>query len=112
MNPRFVKMLLAVTLALPLTVNALQLTQQQMSNVTLSTAVVAPREAAAIISVNGTLRADQQRLFRVSPVVDGLVTELNVVEQTTVRKGQVLARLRSNTLGQAQTDYLEALALY
>ncbi|HHJ80175.1 MAG TPA: hypothetical protein ENJ65_00915, partial [Candidatus Tenderia electrophaga] len=92
MKPRFVKTLLATVLALPLAVNALELTVQQMANVTLSTATVASREAAETITVNGTLRADQQRLFRVSPVVDGLVTELKVVAQTTVRKGQVLAR--------------------
>ncbi len=112
MKPLFVKSLLAVVVALPLTVSALELTAEQVANVTLSTATVATREAAPSITVNGTLRADQQRLFRVSPVVDGLVTELNVVEQTQVSKGQLLARLRSTTLGQAQTDYLEALALY
>ncbi len=111
MKSLFAKSLLAAVIALPLTANALELTPQQMNNVTLSTASVMTREAAATIAVNGTLRADQQRLFRVSPVVDGLVTELNVVAQTRVRKGQVLARLRSTTLGQAQTDYLEALAL-
>ncbi len=93
-------------------VNALELTQQQMANVILSTTTVATREATATITVNGTLRADQQRLFRVSPVVDGLVTELKVVAQTAVRKGQLLARLRSSTLGQAQTEYLEALARF
>ncbi len=107
----FARPILAATLALPLTLNALELTPRQMGNITLSTATVAPREAAATLTVNGTLRADQQRLFSVAPVVDGLVTELKVVAQTRVRKGQVLARLRSTTLGQAQTDYLEALAL-
>ncbi len=112
MKSLFTKSLLAVVVALPLTASALELTPQQMSNVTISTATVAPREAAATFSVNGTLRADQQRLFRVSPVVDGLVTELKVVAQTHVRKGQLLARLRSSTLGQAQTDYLEALSRF
>lgn len=112
MRPFFVKSLLAVVVALPLTVSALELTPQQVANTTLSTTTVTTREAVASITVNGTLRADQQRLFRVSPVVDGLVTELNVVEQTEVSKGQVLARLRSNTLGQAQADYLEALARF
>ncbi len=113
MKPLFMKSLLALpfTLSLsaaPLIANALELTSQQMANVSLSTTTIAQREAAASMTVNGTLRADQQRLFRVSPVVDGLVTELKVVEQTQVRKGQLLARLRSKTLGQAQTDYLEA----
>ncbi len=112
MKSLFVRPLFAVLAILPLTTSALELTLQQMANVTLSTATVATREAATTLTINGTLRADQQRLFRVSPVVDGLVTELNVVEQTKVRRGQVLARLRSNRLGQAQTDYLEGLARY
>ncbi len=112
MKSLFKKSLLAAVVVLPLHANALELTLQQMANITLSTATVATREATASIHVNGTLRADQQRLFRVSPVVDGLVTELKVVAHSRVRKGQVLARLRSSTLGQAQTDYLEALALY
>ncbi len=110
MKPIFVKSLFAALLVLPVAVNSMQLTAQQMLNVNISTTTVTNRQAVASINVNGTLRADQQRLFRVSPVVDGLVTELNVVAQTTVRKGQLLARLRSSTLGQAQTDYLEALA--
>jgi cobalt-zinc-cadmium efflux system membrane fusion protein len=113
------KRLFVVTLVLTLTaaslppaVHALELTPQQMANVKLSTTTVTERQAAATVSVAGTLRADQQRLYRVSPVVDGLVTELKVVEQSIVRKGQVLARLHSNSLGQAQADYLEAMARY
>jgi len=110
--PKLNLILVLVLMVVPLMVSALELTPQQMTNITLGTATVASRQATATIVVNGTLRADQQRLFRVSPVVDGFVTELKVVEQTMVRKGQVLARLRSNTLGQAQADYLEALARY
>ncbi len=114
MKSQFMKTLFAVPFvlylgALPLMASALELTPQQMANISLDTAVVSEREAVATLSVNGILRADQKRLFRVSPVVDGLVTELKVVAQRKVRKGDVLARLRSNTLGQAQTDYLEAL---
>jgi cobalt-zinc-cadmium efflux system membrane fusion protein len=110
------KRLFVVTLFLTLTaasaVNAIELTPQQMANVKLTTTTVTERQAAATVSVAGTLRADQQRLYRVSPVVDGLVTELKVVEQSIVRKGQVLARLHSNSLGQAQADYLEAMSRY
>ncbi|MCC6207337.1 MAG: efflux RND transporter periplasmic adaptor subunit [Gammaproteobacteria bacterium] len=112
MKKLVVKSLLLTLTALPLVVNALELTPQQMANVKLSTTTVTERQVAATITANGTLRADQQRLFRVAPVVDGLVTELKVVEHAIVRKGQVLARLHSNTLGQAQADYLEALARY
>lgn len=110
MKPFFVNTLLLTLITSSAAVSGLELTPQQMANVKLSTAKVMERQAAATIVANGTLRADQQRLFRVAPVVDGLVTELKVVEHMNVRKGQVLARLHSNTLGQAQTEYLEALA--
>lgn len=112
MKSVFVKSLLLILMALPVIAHGLELTPQQMANVKLSTAKVIERQAAATIIASGVLRADQQRLFRVAPVVDGLVTELKVAEHAVVRKGQVLARLHSNTLGQAQADYLEALARY
>ncbi len=111
-NPLLLTLVTLPALLLPMAAAALQLTPQQISTANLSTTLVTEQQASATLRVNGTLRADQQRLFRVSPVVDGLVTELNVVEQTQVHKGQVLARLYSNTLGQAQADYLAALAHY
>lgn len=104
------KSLLLSLATLPIVVGAFELTPQQMANVKVTTTTVTERQSAATLFVNGTVRADQQRLFRVAPVVDGLVTDLKVVEYNSVRKGQVLARLHSNTLGQAQADYLEALA--
>lgn len=110
---KFAPTLKAVVLALlllPLAANALELTPQQQSTLKLSTATLKERQSAATITVNGTLRADQKRLFRIAPVVEGLVTELNVVEHATVRKGQLLAQLHSNTLGQAQAEYLEAMS--
>lgn len=114
MKPYFVKSLLVTVFVLtsPLAANALELTPQQMATVKLGTTKVIGRQAAATIVANGALRADQKRIFRVAPVVEGLVTELAVVEHAYVRKGQVLARLHSNSLGQAQADYLEALARY
>lgn len=101
---------IALSLLLPLSSNALELTPQQQSSLKLTTTTVKERQSAAALIVNGTLRADQKRLFRIAPVVEGLVTELKVVEHAAVRKGQLLAQLHSNTLGQVQAEYLEALA--
>lgn len=109
MNSFKLKPLLLTLFLLPPSAHALELTPQQQASLKLNTVTVKERQAAATITANGTLRADQQRLFRVAPVVEGLVTELKVVEHTTVRKGQLLAQLHSNTLGQAQSEYLEAL---
>ncbi len=98
--------------ALPGLSGALELTPAQMTNIVIGTTVVEERQSAPRLAVNGTIRADRTRLHHVTPVVEGLVTRLQVVENATVRKGQVLARLRSITLGQAQADYLAALARY
>lgn len=99
-----------VCLMLPLAGHTLELTPQQRSSLKIDTVTLQARESTATVIANGTLQADQKRLFRVAPVVGGLVTDLNVVEQTTVRKGQLLAQLHSNTLGEAQAEYLDALA--
>ncbi len=101
-----------IAVALSLSATALELTPQQLATAKLSTTEVVERQIGDAVTVNGTLRADQQRLFRVAPVVDGVVTELKAVEYGTVAKGQSLATLRSNTLGQARADYLEALARF
>ena len=90
----------------------LELTQAQLANVNLTTATVVARESRARLKLNGVLTADQRRTHRIAPVVDGMVTELKVVAHEDVRKGQILARLRSHSLGQAQADYLEALSRF
>ena len=90
----------------------LELTDEQLANANLATATVTTRESNPILKLPGTLMSDRRRSYRVAPVVEGMVTELLVVEHERVRKGQVLARLRSNTLGQAQADYLEAQARF
>ena len=110
MKIAFVKSLLMMLMILPAAAHALELTPQQMANLQLKTTKAVERQAATVITVNGDLRADRQRVFRIAPVVDGLVTALNVVEHAAVRKGQVLANLHSNALGQAQAEYLEARA--
>ncbi len=90
----------------------LALTAEQVAGLDLATTTVERRQAADTIQVNGTLIPDQNAVFRIGPVVDGFVVALHSVANDRVSKGQVLARLRSNTLGQAQADYLEALARF
>ena len=90
----------------------LELTKEQLASINLATATVSTRESHTQLKLNGVLTADQRKTHRVAPVVDGMVTELQVVAHERVRKGQVLARLRSHSLGQAQADYLEALARF
>lgn len=88
------------------------LTEAQLTNAHLTTTTVTSREMQPRLNLTGTLTADQRKSYRVAPVVDGMVIELQAVEHEPVRKGQVLARLRSHSLGQAQADYLEGLARF
>jgi membrane fusion protein, heavy metal efflux system len=90
----------------------LQLTPDQLANANLTTTTVSDREAITHLKLNGVLTADRRKTHRVAPVVDGIVMTLEVVEYEKVHKGQVLARLRSHSLGQAQADYLETLARF
>ncbi len=90
----------------------LQLTPEQMANVNLTNVTVSARESHIQLKLNAVLTADSRKTHRVAPVVDGLVTTLQVVAHEQVRKGQVLAQLRSHSLGQAQAEYLETLARF
>lgn len=91
---------------------ALELTPEQLKSASLTTITVTSRENALRIKLTGSLTADQRKSYRIASVVEGIVTELQVVTHDRVHQGQVLAKLRSNTLGQAQADYLEALSLF
>lgn len=112
----FFHMLVPATflMLIPATAQAseVQLTAAQLKNISLTIASVAIRKNTATIQINGVLVADARRTHRVASIVAGIVTDLQVVANEKVRRGQVLARLLSHDLGQAQGNYLEALALF
>lgn len=111
MNKPFVTLFL---LLIPMLASAaeLELTQEQLASAQITTTTVASRELKPRLNLTAALTADRRKSHRVTPVMDGMVTELLAVENEAVQKGQVLARLRSNSLGQAQAGYLEALARF
>lgn len=111
MNKQLIILVLVLAPKLAFTA-VLQLTPAQLANANLSTATVSNRESATQLQLTAVLTADRRRTHRVAPVVDGVVTTLQVVAHEEVSKGQVLAQLRSHSLGQAQADYLEALARF
>ncbi|MBL4852875.1 MAG: efflux RND transporter periplasmic adaptor subunit [Robiginitomaculum sp.] len=90
----------------------MKLTQAQLGNITLSTSTVENRESISRLQLNGVLTVDQRRSYRVTSILDGIVFDVKAVTHEQVSKGKVLARLRSHALGQAQGEYLEALALF
>ena len=90
----------------------LALSAAQLESAGLTTVKVVAQQNSSRLKLTGTLTSDRRKGYRIAPIVEGMVTELYVVTHDRVRKGQLLARLRSNTLGQAQADYLEALARF
>lgn len=94
------------------TLNAVELTAQQASTIKLATQRAELRDAQPALAFSGTLDTDRRKRFRVAPFVEGMVIELRAVEYQRVKKGEVLARLRSASLGQVQADYVDALARY
>lgn len=105
-------LLFSVTSQVPAMASEVKLTQAQLNNTALSTSIIKARENVARLQLNGVLTADQRRAYRVTSIVDGIVFDVKTVTHQKVRKGQVLARLRSHSLGQAQGEYLESLALF
>ena len=88
----------------------LELTAEQLSHAGLRTAAVEARESSSTLRLPGTLAVDPARSWRVSPVVEGVVEDVVAAAHDMTRKGQVLARLRSAALGEAQVAWLEARA--
>ncbi len=114
MNPLNIRFLLSALCLYPGLVLAetLELTAEQVSHLELTTATVESRQAHPTLHLTGMLVADRRKVFRIAPVVEGMVVSLGVVEHDHVRQGQVLAQFHSNALGQAQANYLEALARF
>jgi cobalt-zinc-cadmium efflux system membrane fusion protein len=62
------------------------------------------------LRVAGRVEADETRIARVSAPLSGRITELDVVEGQMVKRGQVLAVIRSTELADAQFAYLKAFS--
>ena len=65
---------------------------------------------AAMLDVAGRVEADENRIARVNSPVSGRIVDLEVVEGQTVKRGQVVAVIRSTELTNAQTDFLKAIS--
>lgn len=67
------------------------------------------KEVVGSFRVAGRVEADEHRITRVSAPVGGRVSELFAEHGQTVKKGQILATLRSPELSEAQSQLLKAL---
>jgi cobalt-zinc-cadmium efflux system membrane fusion protein len=67
-------------------------------------------EVRGTLSVPARVEADETRITRVGSPVTGRITELEVMEGQTVKRGQVLALLHSTELSDTQFGYLRAVS--
>lgn len=94
------------------TTGVLSLTPEQMAGLALETGIVERRRIAAELSLPGRIEEDRRRSFTIAPIVAAVIDDVAAVEHDRVQKGQILARLRSDALGEAQAGYLDALARF
>lgn len=114
MRPSILKIVPLFLGLLPLTAYSaeIKLTPEQAANISLETTQVTKRKVSPTLSLNGRVVENRRRSFSVGPIVGGMVEAVEAVSHDKVSKGQVLVRIRSNTLGQAQADYLDALSKF
>lgn len=65
-------------------------------------------QVAGSLRVSGRVEADERRLARVSAPLTGRITDLDVVEGQAVKRGDVIATIRSKELSDAQSVFLKA----
>jgi cobalt-zinc-cadmium efflux system membrane fusion protein len=75
----------------------------------VKTAVAARRKLEAPLPLTGEIRFDERRVTHVAPSTEALVRAVRVSLGQEVKAGEALVELESVALGEAQSQYLEAL---
>lgn len=76
----------------------------------LKVAAAEPTQVADTLRVAGRLDFDEQRLARIGAPITGRVSEIRATLGQAVKPGEMLARINSTELGQAQLQYLKSRA--
>jgi cobalt-zinc-cadmium efflux system membrane fusion protein len=88
--------------------NALEITAPDSLYADLTIGTPKNTSVSGSLRVAGRVEADETRLARVSSPVTGRIIELEVVEGQTVKRGDLIAVIRSTNLADAQSSYLKA----
>lgn len=94
----------------PVNENLLTLTNEQLSNLELTTTVISQQEAAQEIILNGYIDVAPQNLISVTTAVGGYIKDIRWLPGDLVRKGQVLVTLQDPQYILLQQDYLTVKA--
>ena len=86
--------------------NVVQLTPDQLKNITIDTARVMQEEEN--LTLVGHVSFDESKVEKVYPLVGGNALQVNVSLGDHVQKGQVLAVIRSTEISDLQSQYLVA----
>lgn len=81
----------------------IKVTDAQFKNIKLDTAQMVDEEA--MLNLTGKVSFDEDKVAKVFPLVSGNVTKVNVTLGDFVKRGQVLATLRSADISDYQNQY-------
>lgn len=87
------------------------LTPEAVTRAGIKTATVAAVDATASVQVPASVMANAYREVKVTPIIAGVVTKVQVELGTAVKRGAPLATLFSAELAEAQTKYLSMTAM-
>jgi cobalt-zinc-cadmium efflux system membrane fusion protein len=90
---------------------SIALTPEAAKNVGLATTPVGFKPVREKIAATATIAHNQDRVFHVTPRIDGRVLELYVSVGSGVSTGQKLALLDSTTMGETKSEYLKSKTL-
>lgn len=85
-----------------------QLGADQIKSAGMTIATVGPREMTTTLELPGEVKADETRVARVVPRLQGVVDQVLKKEGDRVRKGEVITVMSSRELADAKRDYIEA----
>jgi cobalt-zinc-cadmium efflux system membrane fusion protein len=85
-----------------------QMGSDQLKSAGITIATVGPREMTTSLELPGEVKADETRVARVVPRLQGVVDQVLKKEGDRVRRGEVIAVVSSRELADAKRDYIEA----
>ncbi len=81
------------------------LTSEQRRLIGLETAKAATGQLDNTLRLDGEVRYNLEKMAKVMPRLPGFVSQINAVEGQKVKKGEILAVLQSQKLGELYSDY-------
>lgn len=82
------------------------ITSQQAKSINLKIGALKSLKVSEVIETNGELELAPQNIADVHVLIGGVITKINVIEGTKVRKGQVLATLQHPDIIKIQEDLI------